>query len=198
MSSLQVTDPLYEKHKTEGERLNRRRKAASETSKEIVVRREAFFDRLALLNTGALTFSVTLLGSLAAKNPHGKYLLFAAWLLLLLAVGACLMRNLSHQHYQLADAMTEMAESEIAYIDAAHALMTERNIAAYSDSTEPYDKPKEIALNRSNRDVWSKSLDEQQRKSTWHWRIVHGSEWTAGIAMILGLALLVIFAIRNM
>lgn len=198
MSTPQVPDPLYEKHNTEAERLNRRRKTASETSKEIVARREAFFDRLALLNTGALTFSVTLLGSLAAKNPHGKHLLFAAWLLLLLAAGACLLRNLLHQHYQLADVMTNMAESEIAYADIGHEIMSKRYITAYSDSTEPYDRQKEIALNRSNRDVWSKSLDAEQNKSKWYWRIVQGSEWTAGIAMILGFALLVIFAVRNM
>jgi hypothetical protein len=197
MSAPQVPDPLIEKHKNEATRLNRRRQTASETSKQIVVRREAFFDRLALLNAGALTFSVTLLGSLAAKNPHGKHLLFAAWFLLLIAVGACLLRNLSHQHYQLADALTKMAESEVAYIDIDHEIVSTKNIM-YSDSTEAFDRQREITLNRANREVWKKSLDDQQRKSSWHWYIVHGSEWMAGISMILGFALLVIFAVRNL
>src|SRR5271165_3009867 len=95
-------NPLFEKVKNTADKLNRRRQTASATSKEIVARREAFFDRLALMNVGALTFSVTLVGRLGTNARFPKDLL-VAWGFLLLAAGACLMRNLSHQHYQMAD-----------------------------------------------------------------------------------------------
>lgn len=81
-------NPLFEKVKITADKLNRRRQTASATSKEIVARREAFFDRLALMNVGALTFSVTLAGRMGS-NAHFPKTLFAAWgsccLLLVLA-----------------------------------------------------------------------------------------------------------------
>jgi hypothetical protein len=192
-----IPDPLYEKQQNEAAKLNRRRLAASETSKEIIARREAFFDRLALLNAGALTFSVTLLGNLGAKNPHCPVLLYGAWGLLLIAMTSCLARNLTHQHYQMADAMTKMAESEIAYIDVDHEIVSERTVM-YSDSADPFDRKREISLNRSNRAVWQKTLDQQQKAMKRNWGIVSGAEWVAGIAMIFGFGLLVVFAVRNL
>jgi hypothetical protein len=110
-------DPLAQRHKTEAEKLNQRWKTASETSKEIAVRRDAFFDWLVLINAGALTFCVTLLGTPSLRHLHSMWTLDAAWLFLLFAVGACLGRNLLHQHYQMADAMAKMAESEVTFID---------------------------------------------------------------------------------
>src|SRR5258708_28335050 len=95
-----VEDPLIEKQKNEASKLTRRRQAASDTSRDIVKRREEFFYKLALINGGALTFSITLLGSIATKSPHGKWVLLAAWLLLLLSLATSLSRNLTHQHYQ--------------------------------------------------------------------------------------------------
>jgi len=191
-----VQNPLFEKVKNTAAKLNRRRQSASDTSKQIVARREAFFDRLALMNAGALTFSVTLAGRMES-NAHFPKTLFGAWGFLLLAAGACLVRNLSHQHYQMADALANMAESEVAYIDADHEVISTENIM-YSDSTEPFDQNREITLNRSNREIWKKTLETQQRTATRHWGIVHAAEWVAGSAMLLGFGLLITFALRNL
>ena len=189
-------NPLLEKAKNTAEKLNRRRKAASETSKEIVARREAFFDRLALMNVGALTFSVTLLGRMG-RNAHLPKTLFGAWGLLLLAAGACLVRNLSHQHYQMADAMANMAESEIAYIDVDHEVISTQNVM-YADSPEPFNQEREVSLNKKNRDIWKKTLEKQNRRVSRSWGILATAEWVAGIAMLSGFALLVTFALRNL
>jgi hypothetical protein len=192
-----IPDPLFEKAKNEAAKLQRRRLAAHDLSKEIVARREAFFDKLALLNAGALTFSATLLGKLGATTPHCPIFLQIAWGLLLIAIGACLIRNLTHQHYQMADTLTNMAESEVAYIDVDHEVVSTRNVQ-YSDSSEPFDKDREISLNRSNREVWKKTLDKERSKAEQHWRIVISSEWTAAISMFLGFLFLVVFATYNL
>jgi len=191
-----VHNPLFEKVKNTAAKLNRRRQTASDTSKQIVARREAFFDRLALMNASALTFSVTLAGRMGS-NAHFPKTLFGAWGFLLLAAGACLVRNLSHQHYQMADALANMAESEVAYIDVDHQVISTENIM-YSDSTEPFDQSREIILNRSNREIWKKTLETQQRTATRHWGIVHAAEWVAGSAMLLGFGFLITFALRNL
>jgi hypothetical protein len=189
-------NPLFEKAKSTADKLNRRRQTASATSKEIVARREAFFDRLALMNVGALTFSVTLMGRLGS-SAHFPKTLFGAWGFLLLAAAACLVRNLSHQHYQMADALANMAESEVAYIDLDYEVISTENVM-YSDSTEPFDQNREITLNRSNREIWKKTLETQQRAATRHWGIVHTAEWVSGISTLLGFALLITFALRNL
>jgi thiol:disulfide interchange protein len=189
-------NPLFEKVKNTAAKLNRRRQTASDTSKAIVARREAFFDRLALMNVGALTFSVTLAGRMG-NNTHLPKTLFGAWGFLLLAAGACLVRNLSHQHYQMADALTNMAESEVAYIDVDHEVISTENVM-YADSTEQFDQNREVTLNRANREIWKKTLETQQRAATRHWGIVHTAEWVAGSAMLLGFAFLITFALRNL
>ncbi len=189
-------NPLAEKVKNTAAKLDRRRQVANETSKQIVARREAFFDRLALMNVAALTFSVTLAGRLGS-NVHFPKTLFCAWGFLLLAAGACLLRNLSHQHYQIADVMTDMAESEVAFIDVGHEVISTGNVM-YSDSSEPYDQNREATLNRSNREIWKKALEKHQRIEIRSWKIVTGSEWVAGIAMLLGFGFLIVFALRNL
>ena len=191
-----VHNPLFEKIKNTAAQLNRRRQTASDTSKEIVARREAFFDRLALMNVCALTFSVTLAGRMGS-NAHFPKTLFGAWGFLLLAAGACLVRNLSHQHYQMADAIANQAESEVAYIDVDHEVISTENVM-YSDSTEPFDQNREITLNRSKREMWKKTLETQQRAATRHWGIVQTAEWVAESAMLLGFGFLITFALRNL
>src|SRR5580658_7899718 len=89
-------DPLATKVAAVAEKLNRRRMNARETSIEVNAQRSKFFDRLAVLNAGALTFSVTLLNvsSLnAAIYPPILLFLYAAWACLLIALLACLLRN---------------------------------------------------------------------------------------------------------
>src|ERR1019366_1131160 len=112
-------DPLRARVDAAAETLNRRRQAATEVSKTIADERNEFFHKLAVLNAGALTFSVTLLVHPVRQSLWMHYFLYAAWLLLLIALGACLLRNLHHQGYRLSDAVADNAESEISYIDAS-------------------------------------------------------------------------------
>ena len=96
------------------------------------------------MNVGALTFSVTLAGRLVL-NARSPKTLFFAWGFLLIAAGACLLRNLSHQHYQMADSVASMAEAEVAYIDVDHEVIGTGNVM-YSDSPELFDQNREVTL----------------------------------------------------
>ncbi len=189
-------DPLIEKRKSIAETLNRRRQTASETSKKVAEDRNAFFDRLAVLNAGALTFSVTLLGTSVRQHPNSLLLLYVAWASLLIALFACLLRNLTHQGYLFSDAASKRGESEIAYIEVDSEIVSAKSIV-YADSAEPFDKERELRINKENREVWQKELTRMQKKTERNWRLVVASEWIAGIAMLLGFVLLIVFAVAN-
>lgn len=189
-------DPLRTKVEDLTEKLNRRRRTAAETSDEIIQERNAFFDRLALLNAGALTFSVTLFASLSVKNPRGLSVLHAAWFCLLIALAACLIRNLSHQHYRTSHVVASMAKAEVDYIDVDHEAISTR-VVAYSDSSEPFDKEREIKINRANRAKWVAKLAEWETRRDRHWSLVRITEWIAAVGMTTGFLLLVIFATVN-
>ena len=189
-------DPLRTKVQDLAEKLNRRRRTASETSEKLIQERSAFFDRLALLNAGALTFSVTLFASLSVKNPKGLLILHTAWFCLLTALAACLVRNLSHQHYRSTYVAASMARAEVDYIDVDHEAISTR-VDAYSDSSEPFDKRREIKINRENRAKWEQHLAEMETQRDRHWTLVRITEWIASVSMTTGFLLLVIFATVN-
>jgi hypothetical protein len=190
-------DPLKTKVDDLTEKLNRRRLEASETSETIIQERNAFFDRLALLNAGALTFSVTLFASLSVKNPKGLLILHSAWICLLIALAACLIRNLSHQHYRTWHAGASMAKAEVAYSDAHYETISSGKIVGYSDSSEPYDRQGEIRRNRENRAIWEQHLAQSETRSDRNWKLVRITEWLAAISMTAGLLFLIIFATVN-
>lgn len=189
-------DPLQAKVQDLAETLNRRRRTASETSQKIIEERNAFFDRLALLNAGALTFSVTLFASLSVKNPRGLVYLHVAWALLLIALAASLLRNLSHQHYRTSHSIASMAEAEINFLDVTLEALSTR-VVGYTDSSEPFDKERDIESNRSNRASWEKKLAQWGTSRDRHWAIVRGTEWLAAISMTAGFLFLIIFATVN-
>jgi hypothetical protein len=195
--AMSVQDPVATKAQDLAEKLNRRRREASETSEKVIEERNAFFDRLALLNAGALTFSITLFASFSLKNPRGLLLLHTAWICLLVALAACLVRNLSHQHYRSSHAAASMARAEVDYIDVGHEMISSARVVAYSDSAEPYDRPREIKINRENRAKWEQRLLEMETQRDRHWTLTRISERIAAGSMTTGFLLLVIFATVN-
>jgi hypothetical protein len=165
-------DPLREKLAAAAETLNRKRHTASETANRIAEERNAFFDKLAVLNAGALTFSVTLLNHSVKQSIGTLFLLFLAWMFLLIALGACLGRNLFHQRYRFSDVASRRAESEISFVEADSEFVLNRNIISYADSTEPFDKDREITINKQNSAVWQAELDRHKPKVDRNWRWV--------------------------
>ena len=196
MSNGLPEDPLDVKYQDAAKRLQWRRQRESETTKEIAERRTEFFYKLALLNAGALTFSATFLGNIGNRHATGTIFLHIGWGLLLLALGACLIRNLSHQHYQLAETTARMAEAEITLIDVDTEVFSTRPVV-YKDSPQPFDQERELAINRSNRERWQRSLTDQRQIVERHWRLLVAMEWIAAVSMFFGFLLQVVFAILN-
>ena len=150
---------------------------------------------LALLNAGALTFSVTLLGH-PTQALSLFYFVYAAWIFLLIALAACLVRtysNLEHRFYSVA---SNRAESEIALIDAdTDAVGVLSDYLKYDDAAEPFDKDRELRINKENRDEWQKVLAKTKRRADIGWTVFGIAQWTASIAMCLGFLFLIVFAI---
>jgi hypothetical protein len=96
----------------------------------------------------------------------------------------------------MSDVGAQMAEAEIAWIDVDTDVISTRTVV-YSDAAEPFDKDRELSLNRTNREVWQKSYNNELLKSKQHWAIVRTAEWGAAVSMFLGFLLLVAFAVWN-
>jgi hypothetical protein len=189
-------NPLIEKRKAAAETLNRRQRKAAEFAAKLADDRCAFFDRLALLAAGALTFSVTLLGHTSQPHPHRLFVLYVAWLLLLLSLGSCLLRNYSNQAHRFYSVGTNRAESEVAVIDAdTEAVAALSGWIKYADAAEPFDKDRELRINRENREVWQQEFERNKKKAESHWKLSEAAEWTAGVSMLLGFLLLIAFAV---
>lgn len=199
MNSASTFDPLVNKANTAAEKRPRRRKNAGEVSVAINEKRTAFFDRLALLNAGALTFSVTLLSPITKDVPTFPpilYLVYGAWVCLLLALASCLLRNLGQMNYHYFDAVMKMQESEIEYIDAdTEAISAKGTKIIYSDSTDKFDTERELKINNDNRESFKEGLEESKKLADRGWNMRKVTEWTAAIFMTLGFLLLVVFAI---
>lgn len=189
-------NPLVEKRNAAGETLDRRRRTAAEFSVKLADDRIAFFDRLALLSAGALTFSVTLLGHTSQPHPHRLFVLYAAWLFLLLSLCSCLLRNYSNQAHRFYQVGSNRAESEVALFDAdSEVVAAMAGQIAYSDASEPFDKDRELKINRENREVWQKEFERTKKKAEAHWKVSQWAERVAGVSILIGFLLLIAFAV---
>lgn len=191
-------NPLIERRNAATATLNRRRRTAADFAAKLADDRCAFFDRLAVLAAGALTFSVTLLGHPSQPHPLRLMILYAAWLSLLLALGSCLIRNYSNQAHRFYSVGSDMAESEVEVIDAdSNAMAALSGSIKYSDSAESFDSQRELRINSENREVWQRELGQRKASAAIHWKINKIAEWTACLGMIVGFLLLICFAVVN-
>ena len=94
------------------------------------------------------------------------------------------------------DAASKKAESEVAYIDVDTEIVSTKSIA-YMDSPEPFDKERELRIDRENRELWQNELTRLQKSTNRNWRLFVVTEWTVGISMMAGFMLLIAFAIFN-
>jgi hypothetical protein len=191
-------NPLIEKRKAAAEKLNRRRRTQANFSVKLAEERSAFFDRLSVLAAGALTFSVTLLGHPSQLHAHRFFVLYAAWMLLLAALGSCLVRNYFNQGHRFYSVGSNRAESEVEVIDAdSDAVTAFVGSLMYDDAAEPFDSNRELRINRENRVMWQEAWETNKRKADSHWKISEAAEKTACVTMILGFLLLIVFAVAN-
>jgi hypothetical protein len=193
----QPHNPVVEKRNAAAENLNRKRKTAAEMSVKVAEETVGFFDKLAVLNAGALTFSVTLLSHPTQK--HWQLLVvFAAWGFLLLALASCLIRNYANMAHRFYKAGADQAEAEVALIEAdSDAVTALGSFIKYADATEPFDVARELQIDKENREVWQKEFDRRKTTAEVRWVVNLVAQWAAGISMCLGFLLLIVFAVFN-
>lgn len=197
MSNIPVVphNPLVERRNAAAEALNHRRRAATEFAAKLADDRCAFFDKLAVLAAGALTFSVTLIGHVSQPHPQRLFILYAAWLSLLIALGACLVRNYSNQSHRFYSVGTNRAKSEIEFFEAdSDAVKHLSGKIAYADAPEPFDEDREAKINKENREVWQRELERIKKKAEFHWKLSETAEVLACVSMLVGFFLLIAFA----
>jgi len=66
---------------------------------------------------------------------------------------------------------------------------------AYSDASEPFDKDRELKINRENREVWQKEFERTKKKAEAHWKVSQWAERVAGVSILIGFLLLIAFAV---
>lgn len=108
---------------------------------------------------------------------------------MLIALAACLFRNLAQQSHHYFDAVMKMSESEISYIEADTEVVSARFPSIiYEDSPEPFDLNRELQINKQTETSGINKCSIRRHG-------LAGTEWIAGICMCLGFSLLIAFAI---
>ena len=180
-------------------------KASSErlerANKEFNDKTDQFFERLALLNGGALASSATILGHFFTRIPaavNAIYLLEAAWGLLLYALAAAFARNYSLQRYRWYGTYEKYAEKK-AQREAASITFFEGEIAEIIDrhSGLPLDRKQEIDIAHHNQQQWEKATTEAKGTERRLIRVAVVFEYSCIGATFVGLVLLVAFAAMN-
>ena len=67
----------------------------------------------------------------------------------------------------------------------------------YADAAEPFDKDRELKINRENRVVWNKEFERTNKIAKRLWKLHQAVEWTAGVSLFFGFMLLMVFAVFN-
>jgi len=196
-----MIDPLEDRYKT----ISKKTAAEGEKFEEIQLKsaseRNQFFEKLALLDGGAIVVSVTFLGYLLPKQDaiRWRYILHGSWLLLLLSLLACLLRIFFYQNY--------------AYYSHAEPYL--RRWAEKSEVEAQLGKePNQLfvsggaALSEAERTTWAelklaqaenlrKEADKSTRRAQINKRVWRPCEYIALVALCLGLVMLVVFALKN-
>lgn len=186
---------LSEKLKDSSEKIDEfQYKAASERSQ--------FFEKLALLDGGAIVLSVTFIGYfLSAQGTlRGRRLLYGSWSLLLLSLLACLLRNFFYQNYlyysrvpSYIQQLSEQKELEAKVaIDPTQLFLSEEGRPLTAKEREDF--AAELKTKAHNYRTEAKAAVGRGKRAERVWR---PCEPAALIALFCGLTLLVSFAILN-
>ncbi|HXA78708.1 MAG TPA: hypothetical protein VNV41_16355 [Candidatus Acidoferrales bacterium] len=186
---------LYEKTRLAGDKIDEfQRTSASERSQS--------FEKLALLNGGAIVLSVTFIGYFLSDHGEIKwrYLLHGAWVLLLLSLLACLMRNFFYQNYvyysrvsPYVRKLAEQADMEVRVaIDPSAPMLSEDDSVMTPKEREEY--AAQLRTKAKNRHTEAESAGKRGRRAERIWR---PCEPVALVALFLGLTMLVWFAVLN-
>jgi hypothetical protein len=196
-------DPLSDQLRRQYEKTSQAGGKIDEFQRASAAERSQFFEKLALMNGGAIVLSVTFLGYFLS-NQHvlrWRHLLHVAWALLLLSLLACLLRNLFYQNYvfyaRVSPYVRKLAEQS--ELEAQVALdPTAVLLADSEDALMTTEEREQFATHlRKKGNQQQTEAEAAIRKSKRAERIWRACEPVALSALFLGVALLVLFATLN-
>lgn len=164
-----------------------------------------FFERLALLNGGALVLSVSFLGYLSARpqaNVANIFILYVAWGFLMAGLLASTFRNLYQQSYVYfatvapwAEAGAKLKEVELKVLQDADGRSILVDSAHKPLSSE--EQTKFLEMLGKKRDSWTKLRDKAEGRAASYERAFVALDLIAQIGFVVGLLLMVSFAVAN-
>jgi hypothetical protein len=186
---------MYERTRRAGEKIDVFQSASASE-------RSQFFEKLALMNGGAIVLSVTFIGYFL--SDHGtinrRHLLHGAWMLLLLSLLACLLRNFFYQNYVYYSRVSPYVrklgeesdmEAQVA-IDLSTPMLSENDAVMTPKEREEYAAG--LKKKAQNRHTEAATAAAKGKRAERIWR---PCEPAALVALFLGLVMLVWFAILN-
>ena len=199
-------NPLFER-----ERLKSLLSSASDTrdwaakefdtaQKQLLVDRSAFFDKLALFHTGTIAATISFAGvlhQLPKAIVHWRFVLFASWIVLFLAMMAALIRNWQAQNAWFHTTAGTLEKSESELTDAYGKAMTsggpivDRKTGDQMDPSRVRTGAAEVVQLREKRWKEHEKLSDRCNR----YRLI--MERFTFVATAIGIALALAFAIRN-
>lgn len=174
-----------------------------EVQYEVIREGARFFERLALLNGGALVLSVSFLGFLSSRQGTSMEhieVLYTSWGMLLAALLASTFRNLYHQAYLYhatfsmwaRDAET-LKEIEVETVGGSNALIVDANRKPLlADALQRFRGRLE-----TNKAFWTQAKGKSEKDAESYTRVYKFCEYVSQIGFFFGLLLMVFFAVAN-
>lgn len=159
---------------------------------------ERFYNNLALFSGGTMALSITYLGylrNLAKPVQHPSWLM-ASWIALIVCVACSIFWSFVYGYYshyarsrEYAEAVKEKHETDAKEIFNFRNITNMRTQADY----DAYRKPRLAAAEASDKNAKYLARREKRYERMWRWmgRVAH-------LSFLVGLTLLLLFAIRNM
>ncbi len=196
-----ANDPHYLKVKDAGEAIAHAREQLDAAGTHYKEQHIAFFEKLALLNGGALASSATVLGYFAPSHgvARASSVIEAAWGMLAVGMVASFSRNYFapllpwYQSFEIY--MRKKAEHQRADADAMRNL---RDTILDRYSGQPLDRDEEIRISEGNAGRWEAASKAADAKAKRRKVLMDVSEYAALGASVVGIFLLVAFTLLNM
>jgi|ERR1700693_1254795 len=167
---------------------------------DFIQKRSQFYDMLTILDGSALLASTSLLAYFAPNHGHIQllYILEWAWIVLLVAMVATLLRNFvaprvswheAHASYTKKKNTVELAEVD--FYTHVKAPVRDRH------SSELIDPAEEIRVHKSNAEKWLEGNKEADAKARKFRYVMNGTQFVGVVLSLTGLVFLVIFTLVN-
>ena len=189
-----------EERKEKSERASRAKVRFDEVQFEVARDGVKFFDRLGLLCAGAVVLSVTFLGYITSRHQQPViYMntLYAVWGFLLVGLLAAQYRNFYHlrdTYYTMFSAwakkIVELKDSEITVVQTGWPVVD-------AGEGTPLPTGSVVADLEKEKISWTQAKDKAEKSAHVSERVFRICEYTAHGGLVLGLILMVFFAVAN-